>query len=147
MPLTTRVGCRTRSKFRVVVAPWHPVKTELLALEESPPATGRLRIVRSANHTVVGDHAVAGVPWGITREIPHTGPVIAVVTRDVGYKLAVPRILEAARRVKEQGKPNDLLERLGYVFLLTKDIVPARQEVVRLAGLNERVEPACHGRR
>lgn len=40
----------------------------------------------------------------------------------------------------------DLLERLGYVFLLTKDIVPSRQSEVRLPALDERVEPAYRRR-
>jgi hypothetical protein len=40
----------------------------------------------------------------------------------------------------------DLLERLGFVFLLTKDIVPARQSAVRLPSLDERVEPAYRRR-
>lgn len=40
----------------------------------------------------------------------------------------------------------DLLERLGYVFLLTKDIVPQKQDTMRLPVLNERVEPAYRRR-
>jgi hypothetical protein len=40
----------------------------------------------------------------------------------------------------------DLLERLGFVFLLTKDILPEKQPDVALPALNDRVEPAFRRR-
>lgn len=40
----------------------------------------------------------------------------------------------------------DLLERLGFVFLLTKDILPEKQTEVALPALDERVEPAFRRR-
>ncbi len=36
----------------------------------------------------------------------------------------------------------DLLERLGFVFLLTEDILPAKQDEIALPSIDERVEPA-----
>jgi hypothetical protein len=66
------------------------------------------------------------------------------------------------RRVTLQGRPAliiggndeagtmyagyDLLERLGFVFLLTKDILPEKQLEVALPTLDERVEPAFRRR-
>jgi hypothetical protein len=40
----------------------------------------------------------------------------------------------------------DLLERLGFVFLLTKDIVPKKQSDVRMPALDERVGPSYQRR-
>jgi hypothetical protein len=40
----------------------------------------------------------------------------------------------------------DLLERLGFVFLLTKDILPEKRAEVALPSLDERVEPAFRRR-
>ena len=40
----------------------------------------------------------------------------------------------------------DLLERLGFVFLLTKDILPEKRADVALPALDERVEPAFRRR-
>jgi hypothetical protein len=40
----------------------------------------------------------------------------------------------------------DLLERLGFVFLLTKDIVPAKTATVAMPSLDTRVEPAYRRR-
>ena len=40
----------------------------------------------------------------------------------------------------------DFLERLGFVFLLTKDILPDKRPEVALPALNERVEPAFRRR-
>ncbi len=40
----------------------------------------------------------------------------------------------------------DLLERLGFVFLLTKDIVPKKQSDVRMPALDERIEPSYRRR-
>ena len=66
------------------------------------------------------------------------------------------------RRITMQGRPAlviggndeagtmyagyDFLERLGFVFLLTKDILPEQKADVALPVLDERVEPAFHRR-
>jgi hypothetical protein len=39
----------------------------------------------------------------------------------------------------------DFLERLGFVFLLTKDILPQKNADVLLPALDERIEPAFTG--
>ncbi len=83
---------------RVIVAPWHPVTTATLCVSEPPPDTGRFRVLKCDGHSFAGDAAAVGTPWVIDSDPPGDGAVIAVVPHRVGYRQAVPRIVEAIAR-------------------------------------------------
>ena len=84
---------------RVIVAPWHPVLTEVATLHKPPPDTGNIQVISCANHSVVGDCWATGKPWIISDAPPRTVPVVAVVESGTGYKEAAERI----NKVMEQG--------------------------------------------
>ena len=76
----------------VVVAPWHPVATNVATIHEPPPDTGKIKIISCANHSVVGDAWAVGVPWNITSTPTADVALIAIVESDSGYKHAAERI-------------------------------------------------------
>jgi hypothetical protein len=80
---------------RVIVAPWHPVTTEVATLHRPPPDTGKIQIISCANHSVVGNSWATGKPWNISATPPRTVPVIAIVESETGYKKAAGRINKA----------------------------------------------------
>ena len=86
----------------VVIAPWNPVTTEAVTIQEEPPDTGRIQLISCAQHSVVGDNAVSGAPWNITTPLPGSNsdrtPIIAIVPGKVGYKEASALINEAIAR-------------------------------------------------
>lgn len=75
----------------VVVAPWKPVLTTAHTVHEPPPATGNLRLIAGAHHSVAGNGAVAGTPWLVTQPIP-AGPLIAIIPRSCTYENAATAI-------------------------------------------------------
>lgn len=84
---------------QVIVAPWHPVTTEVATLHNPPPDTGKIQIIKCANHSVVGDSWTTGKPWNISSTPPGTAAVVAIVESGTGYKEAAERI----NRAIEQG--------------------------------------------
>ena len=94
----------------VITAPWNPVTTEAVAIQEEPPDTGRIQLISCAQHSVVGDKAVSGKPWDITIPLPGSNSepdstsgadcesIIAMVPGKVGYKEAVALLNQAIAR-------------------------------------------------
>ena len=80
---------------QVIVAPWHPVTTEVATLRRPPPDTGKIQIISCANHSVVGNSWATGRPWNISSTPPMTIPVVAIVESETGYKEAAERINQA----------------------------------------------------
>jgi hypothetical protein len=80
---------------RVIVAPWHPVTTEVATLHKPPPDTGKIQVIGCANHSVVGNSWATGKPWNISGTPPGSISVIAIVESDTGYKEAAGRINQA----------------------------------------------------
>lgn len=80
---------------RVVVAPWHPVTTEVATLRNPPPDTGKIQVISCANHSVVGDSCAVGKPWSVSSTPPTGIPVIAIVEPEKGYKEAAEQINKA----------------------------------------------------
>ena len=80
---------------RVIVAPWHPVTTEVATLHKPPPDTGKIQVISCANHSVVGNSFATGKPWNISNTPPRTVPVVAIVEPETGYKEAAERINKA----------------------------------------------------
>lgn len=84
---------------RVIVAPWHPVTTEVATLLRPPPDTGKIQVISCANHSVVGNSWATGRPWNISSTPPRMISVVAIVEPETGYKKAAERI----NKVMEQG--------------------------------------------
>ncbi len=80
---------------RVVVAPWHPVNSDTATVHETPPDTGRLRILECASHSVTGDGFAVGVPWDIRQPAPSNQDLIAVVAHGVTFKEAAATLNDA----------------------------------------------------
>lgn len=80
---------------RVVVAPWHPVNSDTATVHETPPDTGRLRILECASHSVMGDGFAVGVPWDIRQPAPIDQDLIAVVAHGVTFKDAAASLNDA----------------------------------------------------
>ena len=91
-----------RKAGHVVTAPWNPVTTEAVTIQEEPPDTGRIQLINCAQHSVVGEKAVSGVPWDITTPMPGSNsdrtPIIAIVPGKTGYKEAAALINQAITR-------------------------------------------------
>jgi hypothetical protein len=83
---------------RVIVAPWHPVTTEVATLHNPPPDTGEIQVISCANHSVVGDSWATGKPWNISSTPPRAIPVVAIVESETGYKEAAERINKAMKQ-------------------------------------------------
>ncbi|MFT5274938.1 MAG: hypothetical protein ACI9J2_001472 [Saprospiraceae bacterium] len=83
----------------VVTAPWNSVATEAMTVQEDPPDTGRIQLINCAQHSVVGDQSVSGVPWDVTTPLPGSNServfIIAIVPRETGYKEAASLINQA----------------------------------------------------
>ncbi len=80
---------------KVVVAPWNPVETLTSTIHEPLPETGRIRIVKTAHHSVVGDGWAVGKPWIITNEYPLDTAVIALVPAGFGFESGATAINDA----------------------------------------------------
>ncbi|MDC1286443.1 hypothetical protein N8198_01005 [Gammaproteobacteria bacterium] len=80
---------------QVVVAPWHPVTTEVATFRDTPPDTGNIQIISCANHSVSGNSWAVGQPWNISIAPPQAGSVIAIVASGTGYRKAAEQINKA----------------------------------------------------
>ena len=83
------------STDRVIVAPWHPVTTEVATLHEAPPDTGNLQIINCANHSVAGNAWAVGQPWNVSDIPPRGISLVAVVETGTGYRNAAALINHA----------------------------------------------------
>ena len=71
---------------RVIVAPWHPVITEVATLHKPPPGTGKIQVISCANHSEVGNTWATGRPWNISTIPPRTESVVAIVESETGIR-------------------------------------------------------------
>ena len=83
---------------QVIVAPWHPVITEVATLHNPPPDTGKIQIIDCANHSVVGNSWATGRPWNISTIPLKSVSVVAIVESDTGYKEAAEQINKAIKQ-------------------------------------------------
>ncbi|MGD2170947.1 MAG: diol dehydratase reactivase ATPase-like domain-containing protein [Gammaproteobacteria bacterium] len=80
---------------QVIVAPWHPITTEVTRFHKPPPDTGKIQVIGCANHSVVGNSWATGKPWNISKTPARAIPVVAIVESETGYKQASERINQA----------------------------------------------------